>query len=93
MNITVLENQSLLDISVQTSGDIYAAIELAIANDKSITDSFDAGAELIPAEIYNTEIVNYYNNRRLTPATAITQEEMLEGGIDFMGIEIDFIVS
>ena len=78
--IKVSENQSLLDFSIQTAGDASAAFALALANDISITDELQTGQELIPAGMAAKEITDYYTNRKLKPATGIT-DDILTGRI------------
>ncbi len=92
MKVTVLDRQSIFDMAVQSSGSAEAAFEVAILNNLSITDDLEAGQELILLQIVNKEIATYYANRQLKPATGITESEIQPGGIDFMGIEIDFII-
>ena len=92
MKTTVLSQQSLFDIAIQTTGDASAAFELAVANGISITDELETGQELTPVNMAVKEITGYYANRRLKPATGLTEMEIPIDGIDFMGIEIDFII-
>jgi hypothetical protein len=90
----VLDRQNLLDLAIQQYGTAEAAFELALANDISLTDDLVAGQELLfkPVEASNKAIADYYANRQLKPATGLSIEDTA-GGIEFMGIEIDFIVS
>jgi len=74
MKTTVLSQQSLFDIAIQTSGDASAAFELALKNDISLTDDLTMGQELIFAAVFEKPIYNYYKNRELKPATGLTEE-------------------
>ena len=58
MTITVLHNQSLLDLALQHTGTIESIFELAVLNEKSITDDMLAGASLLIGEISNKDILN-----------------------------------
>ena len=89
----VLEGQSLLDIAIQCCGSAEAAYDIALLNNISITDDLAAGRELtIPASV-NASVVTYYTQKGIRPATSLTDTDTVFGGIDYMGIEIDFIVS
>ena len=76
MNVTVLSGQNLLDLAVQTSGDAVSAIKLAIANGISVTDTPTIGGELRTIPVANRDITNYYTNKNLKPATALTEIEI-----------------
>jgi len=99
MTITVLHNQSLLDLALQHTGTIESVFEFAEANTINITDDVQAGKTLVlPAEAFiNKDILAYYTAKNLQPATAFTKEdeqvfERLEG-ISIWAINLDFIVS
>jgi hypothetical protein len=99
MTITVLHNQSLLDLALQHTGTIESIFELAEANALNITDDIQAGKILIlPTEAFtNKDILAYYMAKNIQPATAFTEEdkqvlERLEG-ISIWAINLDFVVS
>ena len=88
MEVKVKDRQSLLDMAVQTAGSMEAAFDLAVANGVSLTATLKDGQVLAT--------VRYYSVQKIMPATALSREEIsvLErGGIGFMGIEMEFIVS
>lgn len=96
MEVKAKDRQSLLDMAVQTAGSVEAAFRLSATNDIGITDTLEDGQVLdtVPAE--NAETVCRYGVQKIEPATALSAEEMsalAQEGINFMGIEIDFIVS
>lgn len=97
VTIIVLHNQSLLDVAIHQTGSAITAIEIAFANDLSITDQLKAGSILlIPDSIIgNIDIKNYYQSKMIQPATDITQTgeqgEILEG-ISYWIINKNFIV-
>ena len=96
MTITVLHNQSLLDLALQHTGTIESIFELALLNEKSITDDMVTGASLLIGEISNKDILSYYTAKNIQPATAFTKEDKqvldrLEG-ISIWAINLDFVV-
>lgn len=99
MIVTVLHNQSLLDLALQHTGTIESIFELAEANTLNISDDVVAGKTLVlPAEAFtNKDILGYYTAKNLQPATAFSKEdeqvfERLEG-ISIWAINLDFIVT
>ena len=99
MEITVLHNQSLLDLALQHTGTIESVFELAEANALNITDDVVAGNTLVlPAEaLINKDILAYYTAKHLQPATAFTKEDEQvferQEGISIWAINLDFIVT
>lgn len=98
MKTTILHHQSLLDLAIQHTGTAENAFDLALQNNRSITDDLEAG-ESIEFTAYgiqqNKDILNYYSAKRLQPATAVImlpEEERLEG-IGYWTISVDFKVS
>lgn len=92
MEVKVKDRQSLLDMAVQTAGSMEAAFGLAAANGVSLTD----GQVLDTVAVENADTVRRYSVQGIQPATALSEEEMAalaQEGINFMGIEIDFVVS
>lgn len=99
MKITVKERQTLLDIALMTAGTVAAAIEIAEANGLSLTDELSDGQELEvpePTSAREAQIVRRYRAQGVEPATEASADDLglcAYGGINFMGIEIDFEVS
>lgn len=99
MIVTVLHNQSLLDLALQHTGTIESVFELAKDNALNITDDVQAGTPLYLGEGLGVrnEILSYYTAKNLQPATAFSKEdeqvfERLEG-ISIWAINLDFVVS
>lgn len=94
---TIEPGQSLLDIAIQHSGSIEAALAIAAANDLSVTDSAAAGNMVTVDLVMNKSVVNQLAVLEIKPATGITAIEtastISDEGIEFWAIEIDFIVS
>lgn len=96
MEVKVKDRQSLLDMAVQTAGSMEVAFDLSDANDVSLTDTLRDGQVLDTVAARNADTVRRYGVQDIQPATALSEEEMAalaQEGINFMGIEIDFIVS
>lgn len=96
MEVKVKDRQSLLDMAIQTSGSMEAAFGLAAANGVSLTDTLADGQVLDTVAAENADTVRRYSVQDIQPATALSEEEMAalaQEGINFMGIEIDFVVS
>jgi hypothetical protein len=92
----VLEGQSIFDIAIQRCGSAEAAFDIALLNDLSITDDLTTGQELIVPYIANTSVADYYTRKHLLPATGVTvdlESTITIGGLGYMAIGIDFIVS
>ena len=71
--ITVLSNQSLLDIAIQEDGNVLAAFEWALANGISITEELVPGQKLItPKLVANRidDIADYFKKRKQNVATS-----------------------
>lgn len=84
-----LPRQCLFDLAIVATGDADQAINIAINNNISITSELSLDQDIIVEELSN-KITQLYNTNS-HPATALT--EQFQGGINYMGIEIDFIVS
>lgn len=99
MKITVKERQTLLDIALMTAGTVAAAIEIAEANGLSLTDELSDGQVLEvpePTSEREAQIVRRYRAQGVEQATEASADDLglcAYGGINFMGIEIDFEVS
>ncbi|WP_304721305.1 hypothetical protein [uncultured Alistipes sp.] len=98
MRSTIHNRQSLLDMALQECGSFEAAFALSERNGIALTDSLTAGQELeiAPEDVDKKRIVTALAVQDVKPATAISAEDAALvpwGGIEFMGIEIDFIAS
>lgn len=100
MKITILHNQSLLDLAIQHTGSVENAFELAVENGLSLTDDLEAG-ESIKLTTHgirqNKDILGYYQAKKLQPATGINYQSSTINdkpqGIDYWTVQIDFVVS
>lgn len=93
----VKNQQSLLDIAIEHCGNAESAFELAMLNGFSLSDELERGSELKSPGVVDADVCTMFVAYRHSPATAITAEqynETIEGeGVEFWGIEFDFIVS
>lgn len=88
--ITVLSRQNTLDVSMQKYGTVKSVIELAFANDISLTDEVDPGSVLLtPESVYtDTDVVNFFARSSVKPATSEPFEVTTDNkGIGYMTIE------
>lgn len=73
MNIVVLHHQSFLDLAIQHTGSVENAFVLALQNGKSLTDDLMAGEQLsLENPKNNTDILSYYQSKKLQPATSVS---------------------
>lgn len=101
MKIVILHHQSLLDLAIQHTGAVENAFDLALQNNRSITDDLESGSSLITNGDWlkansNKDILSYYQAKKIQPATAISGDYSAENslqGIDYWAIQMDFIVS
>lgn len=90
----VMAGQNLLDVVVQETGSMEKAMDVALDNGLNITDDLTPGQEInIDEELQKDNyVVSDLQLKGAKPATGTTAIEV-PGGINYMGIEIDFIVS
>lgn len=96
MKVTPLDRQSVIDVAIQTSGSVEAAFALAAQNDISISEAIAPGSALEMVGVVDKLVLSRYEARGVRPATEVSPRDLElvpYGGIGFMGIEIDFIVS
>lgn len=89
--------QSIFDVALQHCGNLESAFGIAELNGLSLTDDLEVGASMTMPEADNKQVVQHYAVNTVEPATAITQDEInailaTGEGIEFWGIEYDFIV-
>lgn len=90
MTITVLSNQSFMDIAIQHTGNVYNAFSIAAANGMAISESLISGSTiLIPDTVSNNEdVLAYFKSNGIRPATGTTDEALVieRRGIGWMKI-------
>ena len=96
--ITIIENQSLLDVAIQADGNAQAAFEWALNNGISITDSLVPGQQfkMPKSEAFRHEDLSiYFKSRNVATGFSIENSDLpipLEG-IGAMIIETSYIVN
>jgi len=99
MKVIAINNQSLFDIANQAFGNVDAAFAFALANGMSLTAEIAPGASIeLPGDesLKNVDQSNYFDKKKLATYVGLPIVGDLSpvfGGIGYMGIEIDFIVS
>lgn len=93
---SILEGQTIIDLATQDLGDPERAMEIAVLNDRSITD------HLVPGELLETptaeeskyNMLRLFSNPANAPASDETDVEIIpvNEGIGYWRIENDFIV-
>lgn len=85
MQVSVLHNQSLLDIAIQATGKAENLLKIALANDLVPTDPIAPGTILtIPEDIeIDEQIVNYYKANNIKVATELTDIEIKAQELSF----------
>lgn len=93
--IRAKDRQSLLDVQLIASGTLEGIIGLCALNGLALTDELSDGQELVTGDVGEPRVVATYQNRRHSPATAIdsTTSDLMPGGIGYMAVGVDFIVS
>ena len=94
--VKVLYGQTWLDLAVQETGDATRAMEMAILNDVSMTDSLTAGESVLAPdpERGKKSVVLLFTDKANAPASEDIVGEMKSNGegIEYWAIEKDFVV-
>lgn len=92
MKYRVKDRQSILDVQLICCGDVEGVMNMCVLNDRSISDVMTDGELLDVGDMMNSKVVSMYDNRGFCPATGL-DGECVQGGIGYMAIGVDFIVS
>lgn len=90
--------QSLFDIAIERCGAAEAAYSIAQLNGLELTAQLlpEQVAELRLPDVVNPRVVGYFRQRRLSPSTPLTDDDLTrmgeQGGIGFWRIEETFRV-
>lgn len=99
MKTRAKERQTLADIGLLSGGTLTEGLETAIRNGLSASAELADGQELETVEAAGgpeCRTVRRYEVEGVDPATEVSDDDRAAcpyGGIGYMGIEIDFIVS
>lgn len=88
--IIVSELQNMMDVALQNTGSLEATFDLAVLNNISVTEDLAAGSDMFYETVVNKAVVAAFNTK---PATRDVAPQLLPGGIGYMQIMTDFIVS
>lgn len=92
--IKVKDRQTLLDIQLIACGSLEGIIEACALNGMAITDDLEDGQMLEMGPIIAPRVEAAYRNRGNSPATGLGAEGVRKfGGIGYMRVGVDFIVS
>lgn len=93
--VTVKDQQNLLDVAIELYGGIEAAFDLALLNSINVTDDVVGMLLSDRAKTVDPSVVKTYQRNQIKPATAYIDN--IEGGtmegIGYWAIEMDFVVS
>lgn len=74
MKVIVEQRQSLADIAIQVYGDIRGVIDIAQANNLSVTADLEAGTELkCPDVTYDPYLQTYARKNNIKSATGLSE--------------------
>jgi len=80
------EHQTIIDLAIQCTGSAEAAFEMALLNGLSLTDDVVAGMDIEThgrASVLDVDVLNYFTQKGICPATAIgVIPELVVGTID-----------
>lgn len=94
MEVTVKDRQTVLDVQIIACGCLEGIISTCALNDISVTESLTDGQVLQVAEVVQASVAKTYANKGYSPATDIESDAIVKvGGIGFMAVEMDFVVS
>lgn len=95
--ITVLYNQSMLDIAIQESGSILSVVDICFKNKLSITDELFPGQKIAiaPSAFDQKDIQLYFKSKKQNIATGYQNKELINDpqGIGYFIIGINFKVA
>jgi len=82
----VSEGQSLFDLAIIGCGSAEAAFEMAVLNGISITDSLRTGCDLSLPDVVNADVVSFYANNNINPATLNDAPVLAGSGSNNLGM-------
>lgn len=93
-SVTVKDGQTLFDIAVQSLGIVDRVFELAQLNGLGITDELVSGQiiELPDVKFEHEDIVKHFT-KPWFPASGDADSDLILGGIGYMQIGTNFVVS
>jgi hypothetical protein len=74
--IPVIQGQTFFDIAIQEFGSVEAAFQFATLNGLSVTDDLVPGALFQKTTVINKNILGYYQNKNIKPATGLSSSQV-----------------
>jgi hypothetical protein len=94
MQVKVKARQTPPDIAIQCAGALDSVFEMAALNNQGITDDLTPGNMVTAPGIAVADVADYFRKYKIYPGSAITElVTLISEGVEFWGIEYDFIVS
>jgi hypothetical protein len=90
--IVLKKHQTLIDFTTQHAGTIESMIKTALLNAISITDEVAEGTQLA-VEVADQRVVNVFVSKFIDVVSTKKASEVQPGGIGYMQIQNNFIVS
>lgn len=90
--IIIKDRQTITDVALQYTGDPAAASVIAKMNGYSVSAGVEPGTALLIPGTINGKIVDFFSRAKVYPAMKIDNSGK-PGGIGYMQIGIDFIIS
>ena len=94
-SVNSIKDQNLLDVAVEQNGNVLSTIDVALANDMSITDDAVVGQELSvpPTSEKKEDVVNYFEKKghKVVTSREVGEFATLQG-INVWALGIDFEV-
>ncbi len=90
----IQKHQVTMDIAIQYAGTAESLFDLCNLNGIGITDDVAAGTLLMVPDVAEIKPYTFLKLRGVKPVTILLNDGQLVGeGIEFWGIEFDFIVN
>ena len=90
--IQAKDRQTLLDVQLMACGTLDGVIDTCALNDMSLTDNLEDGQEIEVPTTTDNKVVDVYMNKGYCPATAVVVS-VAPGGVGYMSVGVDFVVS
>lgn len=87
----VEQGQCLVDMAIQYNGNALAIFDIALINGISLTEDIVPGQELKETAVLDNRIKNYFS--KITPASGNDADILVQQGIGYWYIGLDFIIS
>jgi hypothetical protein len=94
MQVEIKARQTPLDIAIREGGTLDSVFEVAALNGIGITDNLKPGTTVTVPTVAVAEVANYFRKYAIYPGSAtIELGTLIPEGVNFWGIEYDFIIS